>query len=408
MNKAIKIGVIQFPGSNCERETILAVERAGMSAVPFLWNQDAAQLKLLDGYIIVGGFSYEDRSRAGVIASLDPIIETLKVQVKKGKPLLGICNGAQILVETGLVPGVADNKTAMALTTNRRVQDNHVVGTGYYNAWSKVKVIQTTCAFTCAMQQDDILNMPIAHAEGRFMMPSNVLTALQKNQLITLRYCNAAGSIQDNYPINPNGSTHNIAAVCNVNGNVMAMMPHPERTAACDAIFVSMKRYIEEKLYQERETLNLELPNIDIEKYHSTNPQFFVELVITDNHAETVKTALARMGIEANIKRYIHWEVDAKQDIKAALIKSGELFNVNKEKYSDHLPQNNSHTFLVRNRDDMLGVAKTETLQKHFKLEALQSLKHGIIWQIECKQKIDLNAMQHIFFNPYAHEVYEL
>src|SRR5579872_7303913 len=100
------IAIIQFPGSNCERETMLAVRRAGMTPVEFLWNESPLKLREMHGYIIVGGFSYEDRSRAGIIAALDPIMQELAAQSELGKPILGICNGAQVLVETGLVPGL--------------------------------------------------------------------------------------------------------------------------------------------------------------------------------------------------------------------------------------------------------------------------------------------------------------
>ena len=111
----MKIGILQFPGSNCERETILAVERAGMHALPCLWNDALEKISSCDGYILVGGFAYEDRCRSGIIASLDPVMNIIKEQEKLGKPILGICNGAQILIESGLVPGVKENKVAIAL-----------------------------------------------------------------------------------------------------------------------------------------------------------------------------------------------------------------------------------------------------------------------------------------------------
>ncbi len=124
----IKIGIIQFPGSNTERETFMACTRAGMEPVEFLWNNDPVELSELDGYIIVGGFSYEDRSRAGVIAALDPIMKQISIESEKNKPVLGICNGAQILVESGLVPGFKNNQIGIALTDNKRVRDGQVVG----------------------------------------------------------------------------------------------------------------------------------------------------------------------------------------------------------------------------------------------------------------------------------------
>ena len=102
----MKIAIVQFPGSNCERETMLAVRRAGMIPVEFLWNESHVKLREMDGYIIVGGFSYEDRSRAGIIAALDPVMQEIKAQSERGKPVLGICNGFQILCESGLLPGV--------------------------------------------------------------------------------------------------------------------------------------------------------------------------------------------------------------------------------------------------------------------------------------------------------------
>ena len=116
-----KIGIVQFPGSNTERETFMACRRAGMEPIEVLWNCSNDILGTMDGYIIVGGFSYEDRSRAGVIAALDPIMQQIEIESNKGKPILGICNGAQILVESGLVPGLKNNVSGIALTDNKRI-----------------------------------------------------------------------------------------------------------------------------------------------------------------------------------------------------------------------------------------------------------------------------------------------
>ena len=116
-----KIGIIQFPGSNTERETFMACQRVGMEPVEVLWNSSQKILSDMVGYIIIGGFSYEDRSRAGVIAALEPIMQQIKIESEKGKPVLGICNGAQILVESGLVPGLKDYSIGVALTDNKRI-----------------------------------------------------------------------------------------------------------------------------------------------------------------------------------------------------------------------------------------------------------------------------------------------
>src|SRR5580698_8373343 len=169
----MQIAIVQFPGSNCERETMLAVKRAGMEPVEFLWNESREKLRDMAGYIIVGGFSYEDRSRAGIIAALDPVMQEIAEQSAKGKPVLGICNGAQILVETGLVPGLENNRLGMALSENKRIVDGKILGTGFYNSWIHMcsRAHDRNNAFTRYISKESILTVPIAHAEGRFVMP---------------------------------------------------------------------------------------------------------------------------------------------------------------------------------------------------------------------------------------------
>ena len=128
----------------------MACERVGLTPIEFLWNEDPKDLSSFDSYIIVGGFSYEDRSRSGVIASLEPIVDQLKLESVKGKAVLGICNGAQILVESGLIPGLKNYALGVALTDNKRVKNNHIIGVGYYNTWSDLKldIRPNRCAFT--------------------------------------------------------------------------------------------------------------------------------------------------------------------------------------------------------------------------------------------------------------------
>ena len=243
-----KIAIIQFPGSNCERETTLAVERSGMVAIPFLWNAPLENFKLCDGYIVVGGFSYEDRSRAGIIAALDPVIDALKAEAAIGKPVLGICNGAQVLVESGLVPGVNSNQVAMALTCNKRIAGGRVLGTGFYNDWVNLRVNDKVAnnVFTSHLELGSILTMPAAHAEGRFVMTDSMLACVKQQGLIVFQYSDEQANIIDEFPVNPNGSMENIAAICNPAGNVMAIMPHPERSSGCDALFASMRDAIVE------------------------------------------------------------------------------------------------------------------------------------------------------------------
>jgi phosphoribosylformylglycinamidine synthase subunit PurQ / glutaminase len=250
-----KIAVIYFPGSQCEVETRDRCIDVGMEAKIARWNTQE-KLSDYDGYIIPGGFSYEDRIRSGIIAAKEKIMDKIREEVKKGKPLLGICNGAQILVETGLIPGLK-NKVEMALAPNI----NPLIS-GYYNAWVYIKRINNS-AFTSSLDKNEILKLPIAHGEGRFVTRDKTLVKnLINRRQIMFQYCDEKGRVINKFPINPNGAVNNIAAISNKEGNVMAIMPHPERASynwqvpdfernnkktSCFKVFESMKKYMEEK-----------------------------------------------------------------------------------------------------------------------------------------------------------------
>jgi phosphoribosylformylglycinamidine synthase len=185
----------------------------------------------------------------------------IREEVKSGKPLLGICNGAQVIIETGLVPGIK-NEIEMALAPNI----NPFIA-GYYCTWVNIKVCNKS-AFTLTLNKNSVIPIPVAHGEGRFTTKdTNLLTKLIENNQIIFRYCDKNGEIREEFPINPNGSLYNIAALSNKEGNIMAIMPHPERASwkrqlpffegkdlvdtdslyLGSEIFKSMKLYIEER-----------------------------------------------------------------------------------------------------------------------------------------------------------------
>ena len=420
MSSSNKIAIIQFPGSNTERETFMACHRVGLLPVGFLWNQPLEELSNFDGYIIVGGFSYEDRSRAGVIAALDPIIKQIKIEAKSGKPVLGICNGAQILVESGMVPGLENGRVGVALTDNKRIKKNHVIGVGYYNTWANltVSVPPDRCAFTRKLKPEESINIPLAHGEGRFIVPSELLEKMIKNKQTVYRYCDEGGNIIDEFPTNPNGSTYNLAAVCNPAGNVMAMMPHPERTSNGDVVFSSMKDFIDNNNPISSYTLKHDFPNDKINNYTSADKsqQWIIDMIITDNDAVSVNNALVSLGHDVTLTRQTHWEIESSNNSDSVMNKiedTGELYNSNKEFVSKVIKKEKTKSFLIRQKDDILGRSKLQSLKEKFEIEEISNIKRGVIWNLTINSGnfesiINQILETHILYNPLTYECYEI
>ncbi|MCK5619122.1 MAG: phosphoribosylformylglycinamidine synthase I [Candidatus Krumholzibacteria bacterium] len=222
-----KVIVIQFPGVNCEYETLRAIEAAGLTGEIRRWNVAKEHLGDAAAIVIPGGFSYQDRIRAGVVASKDPVVDAVMSAVDRGVPVLGICNGAQILVETGVVPAFSEGSVEVALAPNR-MTGRH----GYYCAWVHVKKGPANCVFTDFMDGGDGLPLPLAHAEGRFVTASpQAKKRLEAGHGVAVVYSAPDGKTAEAFPENPNGSMLAIAGLTNATGNVLALMPHPERAA---------------------------------------------------------------------------------------------------------------------------------------------------------------------------------
>lgn len=197
----VNVGITRFPGTNCDRDIAYAVDLVGANSHYVYWNE--TDLSKMDVIIIAGGFSYGDYLRAGAIASITPIIDAIKQFAKEGKPVLGICNGAQILGEIDLVPGLfIENENARFICESR-----------------KLKINTTRTPFTKLYDKNQIVEMPIAHKEGRYYTED--LDSVIDNDQVVLTFDDG----------NPNGSMNGITGVCNIEGNVVAVMPHPERAA---------------------------------------------------------------------------------------------------------------------------------------------------------------------------------
>ncbi|QGN06317.1 phosphoribosylformylglycinamidine synthase I [Halorhabdus sp. CBA1104] len=208
------VAVIQFGGSNCDRDTVQALESVGVEA-ELVWHEDDLP-EGVEGIVLPGGFSYGDFLRAGAMAAQSPIMDGVRAAADAGTPVLGICNGAQIGCEASLTPG--------AFTTNEsaRFQCEHV----------HLRVENADTPWTRAYDEGEIIQLPIAHGEGRFEISDDRLDTLEADDRILFRYCEPDGAVTPD--ANPNGSKHNVAGVTGEDESVAVMMPHPERMSLPD------------------------------------------------------------------------------------------------------------------------------------------------------------------------------
>jgi phosphoribosylformylglycinamidine synthase subunit PurQ / glutaminase len=224
----VKVGIVVFPGSNCDRDVHHVLNDVIGISAQYVWHMEKSIIDY-DALILPGGFSYGDRLRAGVIAARSPIVEAIKKKAQDGLPILGICNGFQILVEAGLLPG--------ALIKNIKLK--------FSCKWLEMEVLNVNTPFTNLFRLNDQISIPIAHGEGRYVISDDKLHDLYENNQVVFKYKDQ----------NPNGSTEMIAAICNEEGNVMGLMPHPERASEpilspnqtksnAGLIFLSLKNFL--------------------------------------------------------------------------------------------------------------------------------------------------------------------
>lgn len=214
----MKFGVLVFPGSNCDHDAYHVVSKHVGQPVDFVWHKQT-NLSQYDALIVPGGFSYGDYLRAGALAKFSPVMTAVKDFAASGKYVFGVCNGFQILCEAGLLPG--------ALMRNR---DLHFI-CQHVN----IRVENAETPYTTELDAGEVLSIPIAHAEGNYVCDDETFAALEANNQIIFRYCDENGEATE--AANPNGARSNIAGICNKEGNVLGMMPHPER--ACEDLLGS-------------------------------------------------------------------------------------------------------------------------------------------------------------------------
>ncbi|NDJ19799.1 phosphoribosylformylglycinamidine synthase subunit PurQ [Myxacorys almedinensis] len=208
----MKFGVIVFPGSNCDRDLVWVTQGILNQPTRLIWHEES-DLSDIDIVVIPGGFSYGDYLRCGAIARFSPVMQSTIHHARAGKPVLGVCNGFQVLTEAGLLPG--------ALVRNRNLN--------FICDRAPLRVERNDLFWTQGYEKGQVITIPIAHGEGSYYADATTLKELEDNEQVIFRYCDAQGNPSPES--NPNGSLHNIAGICNRQGNVLGMMPHPERAA---------------------------------------------------------------------------------------------------------------------------------------------------------------------------------
>jgi phosphoribosylformylglycinamidine synthase subunit PurQ / glutaminase len=225
-----KIGVVVFPGSNCDHDTYHVVKHVCGQEARFVWHKDS-DLGGLDAVILPGGFSYGDYLRTGAIARFSPVMQAVTEFARKGGPVLGICNGFQILQEAGLLPG--------AMLRNRGVK--------FLSQPVCVRVERNDTVATASLAPGTVLAMPIAHGEGNFYLPEEELDRLEGEGQVVFRYSDREGRLTPE--ANPNGSARSIAGICNRQRNVVGLMPHPERASEAALGSADGRRIIESLIH---------------------------------------------------------------------------------------------------------------------------------------------------------------
>ncbi|MGF1566783.1 MAG: phosphoribosylformylglycinamidine synthase subunit PurQ [Nodosilinea sp.] len=208
----MKFGVIVFPGANCDRDVTYVTRDLLQQPTRMVWHEDR-DLADLDVVVVPGGFSYGDYLRCGAIARFSPAMQATVEHAQKGRPVLGICNGFQILTEVGLLPGALVRNRDMRFICDR----------------VSLQVERTDLPWMHHYRPNQVITLPIAHGEGCYFADESTLAELEANRQIVLRYCGPDGTVDPAH--NPNGSLHSIAGLCNRQGNVLGLMPHPERAA---------------------------------------------------------------------------------------------------------------------------------------------------------------------------------
>lgn len=392
----IRFAVIVFPGTTGENEATRAFRQNGMEAETVLWN-DTGMLKGsrsddFEGYCLAGGMSFGDRGRGGVIAAQQPIMEVIRKEAAKGKVVLGIGNGAEILVESGLIPGYDNGAIVSA------VVDGFDAGSS--GSWCSLRSVapKNRSAFSRFAGGLRLVN---SHPPKRFVFgDAGVLEAVRKNSQIVFRFGEQGGKIASD-----SLDAESIAALCNPAGNILAILPHPEQDpqGGGSPIFKSVREWIEARSMAGYPGLGSYKGVEAIKPFESADIEFIVRPKSIDSEKQTVEAALGEKGFKANLKRYTYWSLKLKPSVNGIevaekVLGSGELANLNKDwVYVRTGGKSYQYTegdglqamelsivgwLVVCEKGNPIGKAKGDEVRERCGI-SLESILNGILWEVE-------------------------
>ncbi len=296
------VAVVSFPGNNCEVESMRTLRENGITPLYFRWNDDRAKLRDVDGYFLPGGFAYEDRGRSGMVAGRDPLMDFIAREAEAGKTVIGNCNGAQVLVESGLIP--LGKGLQMSLARNAIKTADGWRSPGFLSEW--IWMTPACAADRCATSNwTGAMHLPIAHGEGRFTTEDkDLLAELEKNNQLAFRYCDASGTVSEDQPVTPNGAVHAVAGICNAAGNVVAIMPHPERTKNGDRYFQALKLWLEKPRKSYAHPVAAAAKPWTIADRSADGVELFIGTLIVNNEERTVEQAAQRSAPGLKLRQW--------------------------------------------------------------------------------------------------------
>lgn len=419
-----KVAIIYFPGSTGISSVQRALTAVGLAHERVLWNTTDS-LNSYDAFILPAGCSYGNRIRPGVVAAHTAMMRQLKQAAGHGKPILGIGNGCQILIEAGVLPGVEPAVLAGATTMNVRKQAQDIIGVEFYHSKVYVKhvVADRRTVFTNGLPIGTVLPARVADTAGCFTFPEELALELERNQQIVLKYCTAEGAVLNDFPTNPNGAMWGIAGLCNPAGNVVGYIPELERDDQGTVMFAGLQRSLTRPFVPSGKPLQWQPGTATVKRYHPSveSLNIYVESAQTICAARMAEALLRQRDFHVNVQCKRYWEiwhdVDKQQleVITKALVASSVLLNDAIDQYTVQLaPAGEAVRILVRDMNDYKGKYAIQQLrQKNSTLE-INNIIQGTLWEVSFSEVVTEDRMNligqilqtYVFYNPYAQECY--